>query len=1655
MSEGFVNSETGWSFVQSQQQSFYMFENIIVDGDIGVGDGCVPDDFYSFCDGVECTCCSALGTCDVLGSFYNDTCVGWLYVDSDGFTTAAINGNDGDLSTASYPGPGDVVTFKLYDATYGTIVDLQPTSTIPGFQNNSIELILGDSVANNDLEIGCTDQLACNFDYDAILSDNGSCIYQAGELEVFADIIDNTVQLSWADPEGESPFVYYLNGDQVSSPLFIDQLNWSTDYSYTISVQDSNSSLCGLTESIVDFTISSEPLPNAITGLFATSSDGKILLDWDDVIDYVDKYSVSVFNSQDQSLLQNINTYESFLLHDNLLPNTTYGYQVVAVNSEGNIGISSDLIESTTNPLSVVVQIDPDPGQASIRLFWEIDEDDYSGDVYKFDIYQDGQYIYTTGLNTYLVNNLNPELSYCFEIQPKINADYLGSDTIEYGNFSNSLCAVPEQVTGWGISLSFNVLDWGENLASDINNQIGMHPDATNSYDPSYDIFEPPSPPGIFASMYFPHPEWFITLADNFTSDFKELSDLSSTLSVWDADFVSSGAGPAYFEFDFINDAGNWPVYFGFQNASGSDDFKYYNISDNNISNLIDFTYLPSNQVRSAQIIVGNSYPGPPIGLEAVGGPRKIDLFWSERPLCIFDDPICNDEEFFDSNENGLWDNGEDFIDLNGDNDWTAGIDNRYPATGYKIFKNTELEHLITLNGHEITIYLDQVYINDNEEDLELINQSTNDGEFSIDYYEVYSDVNMNGVFDESDTFDDCGLDNLCPDSQGYVQPDLGEGDGICNRFIKYMPNIGFVGEDILTLDTGQYVKDIVINVVDEMVYEYKDEFLLGSQLYNYYMIAYNHAGDSVPSSLVADITEQNIIPTSDAGLDQVYYLYEEGQFSSSVTLPLNEDGSNDNKSYDEDAFIGESLIYSWEKLDNDIWEPISDLPTFDIILDIGTHYFRHRVFDTSNMWSLYDSVTIDIRGLPKPAVVDTINVGQNLYYLELSWNQSQYCEQINIEEGCFEENWPAGYFGLGALAANYEIYVDDSLDGSYELLDTIDGNLDLSQESFTYVHNGLSSSTNYCYQIYGINVQGLRSEPASYCGFTGGSPSIEILSPNGGDILVSGSNYTVEWSINNPQYVESIEIFYSSGFESIDSPISDTSWQSIFFSDELIAGADIQIPLTDGGEITYSNGLKVQILDVGDYFSNGSNSYSDISDSQFIITDNILQHTVTSGINIIGSPLDPSFEFLEENLGLNDDNLGFWLAYDEYGNNAFESILYPGKGYYLVNITDGYFTLEGDILNEETIILNKGWNLISNPLVLYHDLENIKVAVGSIDEDGDFISNQEFNWSEASSAGFISPEVYGYDNQKSIHSKESRLNPFNGYWVHTTISNVALIFESYQYENSIINDSELTHDWQMIITASEESASNAQFSIKDYIIIGMDADADDSFLYGEDLYDIPAILNTKYTNLYINHSDDWFSSGTIDVNNVVVDSPRFMADIRRPIESSEDFKQWNISGELLGTINSSSLIRLDWSTPETVGVYPINLVVGDLVYDMRSVNSVLITGDEFMNFSVQMGNKNELSNNSVIVSDFSLTDPYPNPFNPLTSIILNVPSSDYINVSVYDIRGTLIDEIYDGYINLGQHNISWDASNMSSGVYFFKAIYQSNLIIKKSILIK
>jgi hypothetical protein len=108
----------------------------------------------------------------------------------------------------------------------------------------------------------------------------------------------------------------------------------------------------------------------------------------------------------------------------------------------------------------------------------------------------------------------------------------------------------------------------------------------------------------------------------------------------------------------------------------------------------------------------------------------------------------------------------------------------------------------------------------------------------------------------------------------------------------------------------------------------------------------------------------------------------------------------------------------------------------------------------------------------------------------------------------------------------------------------------------------------------------------------------------------------------------------------------------------------------------------------------------------------------------------------------------------------------------------------------------------------------------------------------------------------------------------------------------------------------------------------------------------------------------------------------------------------------------------------------------------------------------IHIGTVNVSANTSVIPSDFSLAQNYPNPFNPTTTISFGLPKSGYVSLKIYNVAGVEVSTLVREYLEAGTYNAEWNASNVSSGVYFYQLNVEQNGIssytaTKKLLLMK
>ena len=89
------------------------------------------------------------------------------------------------------------------------------------------------------------------------------------------------------------------------------------------------------------------------------------------------------------------------------------------------------------------------------------------------------------------------------------------------------------------------------------------------------------------------------------------------------------------------------------------------------------------------------------------------------------------------------------------------------------------------------------------------------------------------------------------------------------------------------------------------------------------------------------------------------------------------------------------------------------------------------------------------------------------------------------------------------------------------------------------------------------------------------------------------------------------------------------------------------------------------------------------------------------------------------------------------------------------------------------------------------------------------------------------------------------------------------------------------------------------------------------------------------------------------------------------------------------------------------------------------------------------------------VPSGFSLAQNYPNPFNPTTTISFTLPEAGEVTLEVYNILGQRVTVLADGFFGAGTHQVTWDASNVSSGVYFYRLVAGSFSESRKMLLMK
>ena len=233
------------------------------------------------------------------------------------------------------------------------------------------------------------------------------------------------------------------------------------------------------------------------------------------------------------------------------------------------------------------------------------------------------------------------------------------------------------------------------------------------------------------------------------------------------------------------------------------------------------------------------------------------------------------------------------------------------------------------------------------------------------------------------------------------------------------------------------------------------------------------------------------------------------------------------------------------------------------------------------------------------------------------------------------------------------------------------------------------------------------------------------------------------------------------------------------------------------------------------------------------------------------------------------------------------------------------------------------------------------------------------------------------------------------------------------------------------------ESADNAGHSPFDTLAV---AGTFTNYYVWENKYDkatmiyIPDWKEIAYTDKYLDQNNFSITRNSLYINSVLVERPS----VSHLLSSTGPGAGWIPVLIDTGTYISESVFYpyLDWTTDFAVYDQVLERITQSIIVEERVTTSVT-------------------NYDNIIIQNYMLGNNYPNPFNPTTIIEYSLPVSSKVSLIIYNLRGQEVAKLVSGEMEAGYHKVTWDASNLSSGIYFYRLQAGDFVHTRKMVLLK
>jgi M6 family metalloprotease-like protein len=344
-----------------------------------------------------------------------------------------------------------------------------------------------------------------------------------------------------------------------------------------------------------------------------------------------------------------------------------------------------------------------------------------------------------------------------------------------------------------------------------------------------------------------------------------------------------------------------------------------------------------------------------------------------------------------------------------------------------------------------------------------------------------------------------------------------------------------------------------------------------------------------------------------------------------------------------------------------------------------------------------------------------------------------------------------------------------------------------------------------------------------------------------------------------------------------------------------------------------------------------------------------------------------------------------------------------PGQGYVVRTTLEngpGYWVKFGSaqslahaglILDSINIRVSSGWNLIGS------------------------ISDKVPKLNICTTPPGIIISIYRYDGGYKYLTKSDSLKPGIGYWLNSTSNGNIILLRNFNCPES--EDIDLAMLDKFTVTDSEGKT-------QDLYVANVDID---TTLIGIDRSLPPTLPELDF--------DARFNYGEF-IKAVSVDSGEVDLEIDVQTNAYPITLSWEI--------NPANGIEYSFLSDSGLGK----------ISTLNNINTKLTLG-ESSGGKINLFGKVGSSSNSNLPERFELLQNYPNPFNPTTRIKYSVVENSLVTLKVYDVLGREIATLINEQHQPGSYEIKWDASNISSGIYFYQLKTRDYVETKKMLLLK